>query len=257
MQAEKLINTVYYSQLQRKIKPKKLKPLFTQNNPKILKSLRLKVFTIGLSLAPAEMNGSTNFCTSASKQCLKDCLNLSGRGRMNTAQNARLRKSKELINDPISFFPQLIKEIRSAQDKAKRNKFTLAIRLNVLSDLRWEMIKVTPTGKTLFDLFPDVQFYDYTKHDLEKRITPENYVLTFSYTGYNKRKAQRALSLGHRIAVVFNHKKIPMPKTFLDHKTVSGDEHDLVFVHPPSTVLMLTAKGSALHSINSPFILGS
>lgn len=254
--AEALINSTLQKQIARGDHPIKLTKLFTSNNPKILKSLKQGYQTIGLSLAPASINGIVNLCTSASKECLTDCLNLSGRGVMNQAQTARKRKALELINDPLSFLTQLCAEIAKAEAKAIKADLILVIRLNVLSDLQWEKIKLEG-DRSIFDLFPHIQFYDYSKHDLSKRSLPDNYSVTFSYTGHNKKKAEKLIGLGHTIAVVFNHKRISMPDLFLGHKTASGDDHDLVFIHPRSTVLMLTAKGKALKAIGSPFVIGS
>lgn len=257
---ETLINSVLKTQLRiNDYIDIKLKPLLTSNNPKMIKSLNLNVQTVGLSLAPAQMNGEVNFCTSASKECLVDCLNLSGRGRMNLAQKARKRKSLELIRNPRTFLRQLCFELIKARIKAVKSDLELVVRLNVLSDIRWELVKVDGVN-TIFELFPEVTFYDYTKHDITKRIGsnfPSNYNLVFSYTGRNKMRAIKALEQGHSIAVVYNHKKISMPKSFMGYNTVSGDDHDLVFLHPKSTVLMLTAKGEALKAVNSPFVLGS
>ena len=256
LKAHQIIQNNLKAQRESGAEPKKLLPLFTANNPKILKSLKKGFVTIGLSLAPEELNGIVNFCESATPQCIKGCINKSGRGAMDLAQRARIRKSTELINDPISFFYQLINEIGKHKRKADRDGYQLVIRLNVYSDIRWEEI-IIDQGLNIFEIFPDLTFYDYTKHDLESRKIPSNYDLTFSYTGYNRKKAERALSLGKRIAVVFNHKRISMPESFLSAPALSGDDHDLTFIHPQGIALMLTVKGSAVKEDNSPFILGS
>ena len=61
----------------------------------------------------------------------------------------------------------------------------------VLSDIPWENVIVLKAFHTLknrvlewniFDLFPKIQFYDYTKAPTRHKL-PENYHLTFSYSG--------------------------------------------------------------------------
>jgi hypothetical protein len=73
------------------------------------------------------------------------------------------------------------------------------VRLNVFSDLPWEMM-----APGLFDDFRNVQFYDYTK--VPGRVVPDNYDITFSYAG-TKRNVDsmdhEIRDLGRRVAVVF------------------------------------------------------
>jgi hypothetical protein len=134
----------------------------------------------------------------------------------------------------------IIKDINTLLTTAKNKGLKPCIRLNGTSDL--------PIHKYgILEQFKDVQFYDYTK-DSKKMIDyclgllPSNYHLTFSYTGeeQNIRDCKTVLSNGANIAVVF---KNGLPSTFLGHKVIDGDKHDLTFLHEKNVVVGLKAKG--------------
>jgi hypothetical protein len=81
---------------------------------------------------------------------------------------------------------QLAVNIRQLISKAKRKGLIPLIRLNGTSDIRWEAVSFTDSDgvvyDSIFDAFPDTQFYDYTK-DVNRKGLPLNYDLTFSYSG--------------------------------------------------------------------------
>ena len=69
----------------------------------------------------------------------------------------------------LFFLNKLVKEIEKIDAKSKKeslesNEFNgkVCIRLNGTSDLAFEKFKVRD-GKTIMELFPHIQFYDYTK----------------------------------------------------------------------------------------------
>jgi hypothetical protein len=66
----------------------------------------------------------------------------------------------------------------------------------VLSDIPWELV-----CPELFELFPDLGFYDYTK--VPGRTGFDNYDLTFSFSGTNERQTKSEIARGHRVAVVY------------------------------------------------------
>lgn len=84
----------------------------------------------------------------------------------------------------------------------------LVIRLNGTSDLLWNKIK-DKEGKTIFEEFPDVIFYDYTKHPtqmddfLNKEDFPSNYHLTASYNGKWSAPIEKTLQNKGNVAVPF------------------------------------------------------
>jgi hypothetical protein len=94
----------------------------------------------------------------------------------------------------------------------------------------------------IFGLFPDLQFYDYTKNPNRKNL-PANYDLTFSYSGVESfiKFNRQALSNNMRIATVF---KI-MPSEFLGRQVINGDDHDARFIEDKNLVIGLKAKGKA------------
>ena len=111
--------------------------------------------------------------TDSTKPCWMYCLDESGRGVFDNVQEARQRRAALFLNDRPAYKAMLVKEVRALERKAKREDKIPAVRLNGTSDLRWERI-----FPELFDMFPDVQFYDYTK--VPGRVVPSNYHITLS-----------------------------------------------------------------------------
>jgi len=97
----------------------------------------------------------------------------------------------------------------------------------------------------IFEIFPNVQFYDYTK--IPRRSVPNNYHLTFSYSGVTEFQPVVEKQLRHdpqtNLAVVFDHAYIP--DTFLGRKVVNGDASDVRFNDASGVIVGLTAKGKA------------
>jgi len=116
--------------------------------------------------------------------CKDYCIYESGHGRFKPTQNARVRRTKLLFEDKNAFFSQLYREIDNA---LKRHDGEIAIRMNVFSDIAWETSGFTDVdGKTVFERYPDQQFYDYTKipkrvQQFLKGLMPDNYYLALSY----------------------------------------------------------------------------
>ena len=119
----------------------------------------------------------------------------------------------------------LVAELKTAQNIAKKDGFDFSVRLNGTSDLNWNAYKVD--GKTVFELFPTVQFYDYTKVPSRFDVMPDNYHLTFSYTGENWNDCETLLNKGYNVAVIFNIKKgNALPETFNGYNVIDGDLTD-------------------------------
>ena len=213
-------------------------------NTKLLKDPK-NFIALGLQLAPYNLSGVGNVCPNASKGCAAACLFSAGRGRFNNVIQARVNRTKFFFKDKAGFFATLYKEIKAAQRKADKEGKKLALRLNTISDIAWEKIKID--GKNVFDTFPDVQFWDYTKSP--QRMTaflanemPENYHLTFSRSESNETIVQAILKAGGNVAAVFRG---DMPKTWNGYKTVSGDDSDLRFLDPKNVIVALVQKGLA------------
>lgn len=236
--------------------------LLTPGNPKTEKGKGKGYWTFILHLAPASLSG-WNVCPMATEGCKAACLNTAGRGGImkahgilsavdvangirNAIQNARIRRTKLFFNDREGFMSLLCNEIERASALATRKGYTPAFRLNGTSDIRWETIK-TANAMNVFDLFPDVQFYDYTKLHNRKNI-PANYALTFSLADGNADKAALALANGMNVAAVFADKaRVALAETegFMGYPVSNGDETDLRFLDPAKHVIALYAKGNA------------
>lgn len=214
-------------------------------NAKTVKGQAKKYLTAIQYLAPFNLSGH-QVCPMAERaQCHIGCLNTAGRGRFDSVQAARIARTKLLFDDPAAYFALAKSELAAAKRKAARLGFTLCVRLNGTSDLKWEKIRDPITGKTLFELFPDVQFYDYTKIPNRKVSHIQNYHLTYSVSGAVRHYAIRALvnyGLDTNLAVVFAG---ALPKTYLDREVIDGDESDLRFLDPRGVVVGLKAKGKA------------
>jgi hypothetical protein len=236
--------------------------LLTPGNPKTEKGRGAGYWTFILHLAPASLSGF-NVCAMATAGCKAACLNTAGRGGImaghgiltaadvaaglhNTIQKARIRKTKAYFADRNAFMAVLVADISKAIKLARRNGFTPVFRLNGTSDIRFETIR-DANGRTIFDHFPTVQFYDYTKI-ANRRGIPSNYSLTFSLADGNETHARAALANGLNVAAVFADKarvSRAVSEGFLGAPVANGDETDLRFLDPANHVIALYAKGNA------------
>lgn len=220
-----------------------MKLLSVSTDAKTTKGESLGFLTGILYLAPATTT-KWNTCSMAKiAQCDKACLYTAGRGAMNSVQKARIRKTEWFFEDRQSFMQQLVVDIDKLFFKAKRMGLTPLVRLNGTSDIRWESIPINGY-KNIFEAFPDVQFYDYTK-DANRRDLPANYDLTFSYSGVEGFQpfVAKALKKQMRIAVVFR-KEQDIPTTFMGIPVVSGDNSDVRHLDD-KVIVGLYAKGKA------------
>ncbi len=186
--------------------------------------------TYGLYLAPANTSGY-NTCSHSTPECRMGCLNTSGRAGIEIMsgtcriKNARIKKTKLFYEQSEFFMKWLIADIIAQQRIAKKQGMYFSVRLNATSDIDWANVRAN--GKNIFEIFPDVQFYDYTKNPNKFINKPDNYHLTFSYTGRNWNACQVLLERGFNIAVVFNVKKeTKLPDTFNGYKVINGDLTD-------------------------------
>lgn len=224
-------------------------------------------------LAPAKESGFANVCSDSSEQCETGCLNTAGKGGFDVnVIYARYNKTLLFKYHKKWFFDKLYLEIQDIQRKHnsptnREYKVPYCIRLNGTSDIPWENIKVFKNRKNIFDSFPNIQFYDYTK--VLKRTTykqPNNYDLTLSRSegDANQRVCAEAIRKGWRIAVVFNRGKeiytmkningkrtkvsqgyeYDFPKTWHGYPVIDGDETDLRFLDEGGVVVGLSIKGN-------------
>lgn len=218
------------------------------SSAKIIKNKKVSnQYTYIIYLAPAEISGY-NVCSHSTVECRMGCLFTSGRMKMeaNTSEktitNARITKTKLFFEDRSLFMAWMLSEIRSYKAKAQKDGYGFSVRLNGTSDIDWANVR-TKSGENIFELFPDVQFYDYTKNPAKFNDKPKNYHLTFSYSGRNGDIAAKLLSKGQNVAVVFNTKKgLKLPKTFAGYKVIDSDLTDYRPSDPKGVICGLRFK---------------
>ena len=188
-----------------------------------------------------------NVCANAEiAGCIDGCLFTAGRGAMNTVQAARAKKTAWFAADRDGFMAQLVVDVTKFVKYCDKQGVMPVIRLNGTSDIRWERIAVDDYDN-IFDMFPTVQWYDYTKIANRKIENVSNYHLTFSYSEANplyKKQIEIAKAKGMNMAVVFRSVDA-IPHHFMDRPVISGDADDLRFLDPDGVVVSLYAKGRA------------
>jgi len=217
--------------------------LLSTANPKIQKGTKMGYLSFILHLAPADLSGKET-CPKRTQGCTAACLNTAGRGGMfkrgentNMIQKARIRKTEYFFNDRAGFMLDLAYDIQKAIKFAERKGLTPVFRLNGTSDLSWEKYEVPVfCTENIFELFPNVQFYDYTKVLGRKVKHIPNYHLTFSKADGNDADVAEALMQGMSVVAVYDAIPEGVP---------SADETDLRFLDPKGIMLGLKAKGRA------------
>lgn len=251
-------------------------------------------------LAPFTLAG-TNVCPMAEQAgCVAGCLNTAGRGRMNNVQIARINKTKRYLNNRAEFMHELVEDLTRFVAYCRRKGVKPAVRLNGTSDIQWEVAHPCEIGwvsnninaagqreeeygsdryASIFEAFPEVQFYDYTKvYKRAYRQLPSNYSLVLSYSEANQRYADAiilaALETGANVAVVYRDKALRdalvspafngggvVQNTLrgtsenLSREVFNGDETDLRFLDPKGVIVGLYAKGKAKVD-TSGFVVG-
>ncbi len=165
---------------------------------------------------------------------------------MNPIREARINKTKFFVNEQETFLRQLWKETDNHIKLSNKKGLIPCERLNGTSDLRWEDYKLD--GQNIFRAFPDLQFYDYTKH-LDRAVAfangklPSNYHLTFSRSeNTSDEQVAQLLGWGVNVAVVYGKE---LPETdFGGFEVINGDENDLRFADPLGKVVGLKYKPS-------------
>lgn len=245
-------------------------------NPKTVKGRAMGFMTAILYLIPWKFSG-VNLCPMAHiAGCIDGCLNTSGHGGIakrgdiiatdagplpdNVVQRARMQRTKLFNEDRDAFMAQLIAEILAFEKKAMRKGLTPVIRLNGTSDIDWTKIPVsydhpidgTTTHANIFALFSHIQFYDYTKVAKRMRkVRPMNYHLTLSYSEATKRYTnivRKEMRDGASVVMVVRDAAIRDEK--VSKGAVNGDEHDLRFLDPAGSTVVLKAKGRARRDVS-------
>ena len=220
------------------------RPILGESSTKTIKGEKLGFLTGIVYLVP-----DAKICPMATLAgCLAPCLATAGRGAFNSVQLARKNKTQFFYTNQKAFLLSLAADIWALQNKAKKLGFTPLVRPNGTSDIPYENLPVID-GLNIFQLFPDVQFYDYTKHP-SRNLTGKtcgNYDLTYSFSSITPKPISiKGLTNPHnsRTAVVFQ-KRADIPVVFRNWPVVDGDDTDVRHIEPKSVVVALYAKGKA------------
>lgn len=242
-------------------------------SPKLAKRPEgVTIHAAGLYLLPGDGSGE-EVCGARSIACSAGCLgtttghaaigtDVDAMGRIrqhNSVTLARLARTLQLLQDPEGTVEALTADIAkvaryaAATRKRIRRRALAAVRLNCTSDLDWHSI-LGSDGTTLLERFPDVHFYDYTKHAdrmhawLDGKLAP-NYHLTYSRseTLRNNLAIPGILERGGNVAVVFSTPKgEPLPAKWNGHRVIDGRTHDFRFLDPQGVIVGLSALGSVM-----------
>lgn len=192
--------------------------------------------------------------------CREPCLVTAGRAKfIHTIGKARAGRTEFFQHDRKNFLRLLTKEIDRIISKAKREGLTPVFRLNGTSDIDWSNVKLD-NGKNVFEEYPDIQFYDYTKSPsiIRKSANIANWHVTASYSEaspkYQAMISKAANEYGANMAVVFDSKH--MPESFNGRHVINGDETDLRFLDDSNVIVGLSAKGDAKQDV-SGFVIAS
>jgi hypothetical protein len=222
--------------------------LFSTENAKAAKASGFGYLNAVHYMAPHDLGGVGNLCSHASAQCIAICLgHYSGQAGMvsnletdtNAARESRKLKAQLFMQSRGDYMNRLARDIIKLDAQAARDGLRLCVRLNGSTDIVWERVsfqidartaKALPPSDyagrvmTLPQLFPAIQFVEYTKNPTRLGKAPRNLDLTLSYSGANARACVDALLAGHNVAMVFHG---GLPASFAGFPVIDGDKHDL------------------------------
>ena len=227
------------------------------SSAKILKNEKYNELTYIIYLAPANLSGY-EVCPMRTEECTKACLFGSGQvimDKTNRVVNSRIKKTQMFFTNRDYFMQWVVDEIAKFKKQAEKKGMKFSVRLNGTSDIDPTLFKIN--GKTLFETFPDTQFYDYTK--VAKRFNLltkyDNYDLTYSFSGHNWKECEDILDNKRgRVAVVFEKN---LPATYKGYKVVDGDAYDMRYVDDEGVIVGLKFKRvkNKIDKTNNPFII--
>lgn len=214
------------------------------HSAKMSASYRNGTMTYCIYLAPWNLSGH-NVC-GGGQNCHKSCLVRSGRekikeftyGSNNSVMNSRIRKTRFFYDNRETFMQVMIYEIERYKRKAERMNMEFSVRINGTSDLSPVLFKDPESGKNILELFPNIQFYDYTKIPNRIKLMEKypNYDVTFSFDGYNGSECEEFLKQGGKVAVVFYG---GLPKTYKGYKVVDANNYDMRYLDPKGCIMGL------------------
>ena len=207
------------------------------SSSKIRHSITYNVLTASLYLASSDLSG-INVCPKSS-MCREACLSGSGHAKIDALshkamiEKSRITKTRLFFANRALFCHILYVELKRMEKRAERQRMTFGVRFNCTSDIDISLVKFN--GKPMIELFPNAEWYDYTKVFSRYKLMEKykNYHITFSRDGSEKNmeECKQWLSMGGNIAVVFGVTKMQeLPKTYMGYKVICGDEYDARFL---------------------------
>jgi len=225
------------------------------------------VYSLNLKPAAIDIDGKIyDLCAYRTKGCTKACVGNGGHFSMQngSARKAQIRRTEMYFKDRKNFFLSLKSDIEKAIKQAERKgkkigeNVTPVFRLNAYSDINMHKESKRFLGQSIFDIFPECQFYDYTKDRrkcLKNNVT--NYSLTYSHNeDANISNTLELVRKGTNVAVVFEK----LPETFHGIAVIDGDKDDKRFLDPKGVIVGLKFKGSKkdlLKAISDGFCIPS
>jgi len=211
------------------------------NSAKMNRSYENGVYTYCMYLASWDMSGY-QVCPGG-VNCHRFCLNKSGRNKiqsfltsgLTSVDVSRIKKTKLFFEDREKFMTLLVHEIGKNKRYAENHGMGFSVRLNGTSDL--SPLAFKKGDKNILEIYPEVQFYDYTKVFPRFSQTRDyaNYDLTFSFDGYNGEDCRRVLDEGlGRVAVVFDGGVLP--KRFCGYDVVDANLSDIRYEDPKGVI---------------------
>jgi len=251
--------------------------LFSTDNAKAAKASGYGYLNAVHYMAPHKLGGVGNLCSHASPACIALCLGqYSGQAAMvsdletdtNPTRESRKLKAQLFMRARGDYMNRLARDIVKLDAQATRESLKLCVRLNGSTDIVWERISFAIDAKTakalrlpdmagrvvtLPQLFPAIQFVEYTKNPTRLGKAPRNLDLTLSYSGNNAQACVDALLAGHNVAMVFHG---GLPETFAGFPVIDGDKHDLRHLDAKGGYIVgLTPKGRKAKKDTSGFVV--
>lgn len=251
--------------------------LFSVDNVKAAKAAGYGYLNAIHYMAPHTLGGAGNLCSHASWQCIALCLGqYSGQAGMvsdlerdtNPTRESRALKARLFMTQRGDYMNRLARDIVKLDAQAAREGLTLCVRLNGSTDIVWERVSFAIDAKTakalrlpdysgrvmtLPQIFPAIQFVEYTKNPTRLGKAPRNLDLTLSYSGENAAACVDALLSGHNVAMVFHG---GLPASFAGFPVIDGDKHDLRHLDAKGGYIVgLTPKGRKAKKDTSGFVV--
>lgn len=170
---------------------------------------------------------------------------------MKNVQDARIAKTKMMVEVPYAFMVNMISELVAAMRSCSKTEDKLALRANGTSDIPWEFVAPFIENFCIggsCDL-PDrisklkkFKLYDYTKSFARIKSRPSWYDMTFSYSGHNWNECKYILdSKIGRVAMVFYDQ---IPDSYEGYDVIRGDDDDYRFLDKTGLIVGLTYKST-------------